>query len=310
MIRRLLIITGMSGSGKSIAVKALEDLGFFCVDNLPVVMLPQFLSLVKEQEIEQVAVVIDVRLHQPGFFEDGDAVLTMLNKQEQSFQILFLDCDDHTLSRRYAESRRPHPLSEGSIAGGLSRERELLAPFRGAANLLVDTTQLVPHELRQRLREHFSITPMQAPLQVNVMSFGFKYGAPLDAHFTFDMRFLPNPYWDKSLRHFNGLDQPVIEFLEKQPEALTFIDNTVMTMTHLLECFQKADRAFVTVAFGCTGGQHRSVFASETFARKLREVGANVVVSHRELSRYHNQVSASSSSIPSAKPLKGSHVKK
>ncbi len=282
-VRRLVVITGMSGSGKSVAVKSLEDLGFFCVDNLPIVMLSEFLDLVDER-LQDLAVVIDIR--QPGFFEAAEGMLESLKKrQDYQTQLLFLDCDDQTLSRRFAESRRPHPLNASSISEGLLQERQLLSPLRGEADLILDTSNLAPHELRQRLREDFSLTEKEAPLQVNIISFGFKYGTPLDAHFIMDMRFLPNPYWDKKLREMTGKDQPVIEFLEKLPETGEYLRQLLPMLSFMLRYFQKRDRQFFTIAVGCTGGQHRSVYVAERIHQYLKEEGFTTMIMHRDLTR-------------------------
>ena len=283
-VHRLVMITGMSGSGKSVAVKSLEDSGFFCVDNLPIVMLPQFLNLV-DDHLEDVAVVVDIR--QPSFFESSEQVIESMQKHHHyQSQILFLDCDDQTLARRFAESRRPHPLNQSSISDGLQQEREMLSLFRGEADLILDTSNLAPHELRQRLREHFSNTEDKiAPLQVNITSFGFKYGSPLDAHFVMDMRFLPNPYWEKELRTMTGQDKPVIDFLEALPDTSEYLTYLLPMFSFLLRSFQKRDRQFFTIAIGCTGGQHRSVYTAEQLYSFLTKEGFHTTISHRDLAR-------------------------
>lgn len=284
MLRELVVITGMSGSGKSVAVKVLEDAGFFCVDNLPVVMLPQFLGLLEER-IVRVAVVIDVR--QPSFFEnEHDIVEALRMHHNYRPMILYLDCDDQTLARRFAESRRPHPLSEGSIHEALRKERELLAPFRGAADLLVDTSKLAPHDLRQQLREAFSPTPDKPPLRVNIVSFGFKHGAPLDAHLILDMRFLPNPYWYQRLRPLTGKDESVAQFLGELEEFQGFWALLQPFFLFLLEQHQRRDRPFLTIAIGCTGGQHRSVYTAERLQAWLQGEQFRTMLIHRDLPRY------------------------
>lgn len=281
MLDTVLIITGMSGSGKSIAVKALEDLGFFCADNLPVVMLPQFLSLLKEGT-QRVAVVVDAR--QPGFGKNNTQTFKAISeKLDIQPQIIFLDCEDQMLTRRFSESRRPHPLSDLSAAEGIQKERILLRSFREAATLRIDTSNLAPHQLRHRLRTLFAPTSENSPLQITFLSFGFKHGIPPDADIVLDVRFLPNPYWVKPLRKLNGEDAEVISYLEKQKDTHEFLKRSKELLKFMIESFQQSDRHYLTIAIGCTGGQHRSVYTSRHLRDYLKEtLGTEILLLHRD----------------------------
>mgnify|MGYP000562862553 CR=1 FL=1 len=276
----LLVITGMSGSGKSVAIKALEDIGFFCVDNLPIIMLPDFIALA-QKAVRRMAIVVDTR--QPSFSENQNKILKELSENKTIHsQIIFLDSSDQVLLRRFAESRRPHPLGQDNVQAGIQRERELLTSLREVANLCIDTSNFAPHQLRQRLRDYFSPETQQSNLKVTLLSFGFKHGLPPDADLVFDVRFLPNPYWVKGLRPMDGEDIPVREYLEQFDETAKFLDYAKPLLQFSIENFQKSDRHYLTIAIGCTGGQHRSVYVASSLRNFFEEIGVNALLIHRD----------------------------
>jgi UPF0042 nucleotide-binding protein len=271
----------MSGSGKSIAVKALEDQGFFCIDNLPIMLLPQLLDLLKSSE-SKLAVVVDVR--QTGFAENGRTLLETISKQlTYRLQVLFLDSDDQTLAKRYAQSRRPHPLNRQSILDGLSKERQMLAPIRELADPVIDTSKLTPNELRQYLINMFGISLDGQPLQVTICSFGFKHGLPLDIDMLLDVRFLPNPFWDEKLRPYSGRDQLIIDYLEGFEDTTLFIQHLQPMIDYLISRYRNSDRHHFKLAFGCTGGQHRSVYMAEYTHNYLKSLNIQALLIHRDL---------------------------
>ncbi|MCB9639108.1 MAG: RNase adapter RapZ [Myxococcales bacterium] len=286
MIRHLVVITGMSGSGKSIAAKTLEDSGYFCVDNLPFPLLPSLLETLeaRHDNLERIAVVTDTR--QPGFGGHEAQVLRGIFKQlRYEARLLFLDSQDDILARRYAESRRPHPMDHRTVAEGIRRERALLAEFREEADIVLDTSLLEPRQLRQRLRDAFGEQVGESRLRISVLSFGFKYGPPMDADMLFDVRFLPNPYWVESLRARTGEENEVIEFLEKQEATPTFLSQLRSMLAFVLPQYQNSDRHYLTIAIGCTGGQHRSVYIARTLQSYLQDLGTPAFLMHRDIRR-------------------------
>lgn len=283
MLKTLVVITGMSGSGKSVAAKALEDMGFFCVDNLPIVLLPQLLDQL-EDRMEKLAVVVDIR--QPEVSAHGRKILDSI-KQSRPYvpKVLFLDSDDLTLQRRYAQSRRPHPLEGESVPDGISAEREMLAPLRAIADPIVDTSLLAPHELRRSLRKLYTKQEENSTLHLTITSFGFKNGLPSDIDVLFDVRFLPNPYWVEHLRAQSGQDVGVANYLEQFDNTSTFLEQLKPTLLFLVKCYQNSDRHYLTIAFGCTGGQHRSVYMTEQIHAYLAEHGIVGNVVHRDMEK-------------------------
>jgi UPF0042 nucleotide-binding protein len=290
MIQEFWIITGMSGSGKSIASKVLEDIGFFCIDNLPIQVLPALLESVRGNEaIERMAVVIDARQH--SFLKSPDQLFESLKPYlSHTPRILFLDCDEKTLARRFSESRRPHPLSEsgGAILDGIRRERALLSPLREAARIIVNTSQLKPGELKNYLFNHFDDNVSER-LKITVLSFGFKHGLPPNADNIFDVRFLPNPYWESGLREYSGEQQPVIDFLQSFDATDTFLEQLKPLVSFCIQAFQQTDRHYYTIAIGCTGGQHRSVYMARQLSRHLEEQGVSVQLIHRDKIDYQEK---------------------
>ncbi len=265
--RHIVVITGMSGSGKSTAVRALEDAGYFCIDNLPAPLLMKVTELGGEQT--HLAFVIDVREGQ--FLKDAPRALDEARRAGHHVEVLFLDASDDALTRRYSETRRRHPLSgTGSVADGLKREREALKDLRDQAEHVVDTSAMTVHELRRQMTARFS-SNAGSPLALTVMSFGFKYGVPSNADLVFDVRFLPNPFFVPDLKPLTGKDQRVATFVVDRPDAWEFLDKTFDLLTFLLPKYHKEGKAYLTVAIGCTGGKHRSVAIAEALIGRIKE---------------------------------------
>lgn len=284
----LIIISGLSGSGKSLALQSLEDIGYYCIDNLPAVLLPAFNRYLPdhtsggEEEIAGAAVSIDSRNNQ--FLSELDQILEELEQHGRSCRILFLDAEEQKLVRRYSETRRKHPLTSGSmpLIDGIRREREVLQPLHERAEKIIDTTDTTPHELRGLVRDFAGGSSVSGPLLL-LESFGFKYGSPREADFVFDVRCLPNPHWEDDLRALTGLDAPVAEFLERQPMVVEMTEELFSFLLKWLPGFASENRSYITVAIGCTGGQHRSVYICEQLVRRFRDREINAQVRHRQL---------------------------
>lgn len=280
------IVSGLSGSGKSIALQALEDLGYYCIDNLPATLLPELakkLLAVPQSEIGNCAVGIDSRNR--GFLEVLPNTLDELAKLGLTYKILFLEADENVLIKRYSETRRKHPLTDRGTAliEGIRREQELLLPLHLAADRHIDTSHTTPQELRAMVRDIVGTGPDMS-LTLLFESFGYKHGTPLDADFVFDVRCVPNPYWYDELRSLNGVHPQVIEFFEEQEDVTRMIEHIKSFMQNWLPSFQKENRSYITVAIGCTGGQHRSVYIANRLADFFRDHKLTVQVRHRELS--------------------------
>ncbi|MCF6094576.1 RNase adapter RapZ [Microaerobacter geothermalis] len=281
----LIIITGMSGAGKTVAVQALEDLGFFCVDNLPPVLIPKFAELIEQSggKIEKVALVIDLRGRE--FFESLSEALVQLDRMETVYyQILFLDAADQILVQRYKETRRRHPLSpEGQILEGITSERKMLEEIKGRATQIIDTSDMKPTKLKEKIAQRFS-TLASRHFSVHVMSFGFKYGIPLDVDLVFDVRFLPNPHYIDGLRVKTGKEQEVYEYVMKWQETQEFLDKLMGLINFLLPYYEREGKSQVVIGIGCTGGKHRSVAIAEYIHRDLLSRYATWV-GHRDIER-------------------------
>jgi RNase adapter protein RapZ len=280
----VVIVTGMTGAGRSTAAKELEDLGYYVVDNLPPSLLREVVELVDESRghDQPIAVVVDVR--SGSFFESLQANLAH-HALGRRTTLLFLDATDDVLVRRQEAARRPHPLQGGGrLVEGLRRERAVLANLRADADLVIDTSDLNVHQLTDRIASSFG-TPDQMRLQVTVISFGFKYGIPIDADFVADMRFLPNPFWVPELRGKTGRSEDVSAYVLGQEGASEFADSYVDLLTGVAGGYLTEGKRFMSVAIGCTGGKHRSVAMTEEIAGRLRELGHSVVVVHRDLGR-------------------------
>ena len=285
----VLIITGMSGAGRTEALHALEDLGYYCIDNLPPSMLVPLSELVglPVNSGRRLAVVCDVRSRE--FFAQLSDELHRLSEREVSYEVLFLDADDDALRNRYSSLRRRHPLAEGgaTVSQAIALEREQLGVIRELANVVVDTTNLRPRDLRGLLAAEFSSTPPRQGINVSVFSFGFKYGLPLDADLVIDVRFLPNPYYDPAMRELTGHDAPVRDFVLGRPETQRFLEAWYHLLDVTMPGYVAEGKQHLSIAVGCTGGQHRSVALAEDTGRHLAEEGYRVTVTHRDITRRH-----------------------
>ncbi|MCM3739179.1 RNase adapter RapZ [Oceanobacillus luteolus] len=281
----LVIITGMSGAGKTVAVQSFEDLGFYCVDNLPPTLLPKFLELMKDStnNITKVALVMDLRGRE--FFDTLFEALDKLGEEDWIKEhILFLDAKDTSLVSRYKETRRSHPLAVGGLPlTGIKQEREILDELRGRAQRIIDTTDLKPRELRDKILKIYSEDDQEI-FSVNMVSFGFKYGIPIDADLVFDVRFLPNPHYVGHLQPLTGLNQEVSSYVFKWSDTQKFIDKVMDLLEFMLPQYKKEGKSQLVIAIGCTGGQHRSVALAEHFAKEL---STNYIthISHRDIDK-------------------------
>ena len=280
----LVVVTGMTGAGRSTASKELEDLGFFVVDNLPPTLVPDVVAMVEgvHGPGQSIAVVVDVR--SGSFFDSLRQVLVEKIGQRRT-TLLFLEADDDVLVRRQEAVRRPHPLQgQGRLLDGLSREREVVAELRGQADLVIDTSNLNVHQLTDQIARRFG-SEKKLRLQVTVVSFGFKYGIPVDSDYVADMRFLPNPHWVPELRPHTGREAPVSDYVMSQPGAATFLERYVPLLAEVGGGYLREGKRFMTVALGCTGGKHRSVAMAEEVAARLRAQGLDARPAHRDLGR-------------------------
>ncbi len=279
------IVSGLSGSGKTIALQALEDIGFYCIDNLPAALLPHFAGLqadMRNNAIMNVAIGLDVRNR--AFLADLPKGLDQLRQRGIHYRIIFLEAEDSILVRRFKETRRKHPISDHQtpLVEAIRAEKTLLEPLSVDAALRIDTTRTTPHELRSQVR-NFARGEDTVGLTLLFESFGYKHGTPLDADYVFDVRCLPNPYWQTELRQFTGLDEPVVRFLEQNPDVRSMFDEICRFLEKWLPHFEREDRTYLTIAVGCTGGQHRSVYLVHRLAEYFANKGLKTQVRHREL---------------------------
>ncbi|RJS47128.1 RNase adapter RapZ [Nocardioides cavernaquae] len=280
----LVVVTGMTGAGRSTAAKELEDLGFYVVDNLPPTLLRDVVRLVDETRgFEQpIAVVVDVR--SGSFFETLQANLAQ-GATGRRTTLLFLEASDDVLVRRQEAARRPHPLQAGGrLLDGLQRERVVLADLRSEADVVIDSTNLNVHQLTDKVAEAFG-SPDSTSLKITCVSFGFKYGIPVDADLVVDMRFLPNPHWVPELRAMTGRDPEVADYVKERPAAKTFLEQYVPVVQTVAEGYLREGKRFMTIAIGCTGGKHRSVAMTEEISARLRDLGYDARATHRDLGR-------------------------
>lgn len=282
-----LIITGLSGGGKSRAADILEDLDFYCVDNMPVALIPRFAELCAATKgpYEKVAIVTDVR-EKKGFNEIFTA-LDELKKMDFGYKILFMEAEPKTIVKRYKETRRPHPLASrgGSIEAAIEREKELLKPIRDVSDYKINTSYLTLGQLQNQLYALFSDNEKDRTITINVMSFGFKYGMPLDADLVFDVRFLPNPFYVEGLREHSGMDADVRDYVFSFEETNGFMDRLMDMILYLLPMYVEEGKYSLTIAMGCTGGRHRSVAVAAALAGQLKCMDINVACIHRDISK-------------------------
>ena len=281
---RLIIITGLSGAGKSYAIKCLEDLGYYCVDNLPTTLIPTFAELAAHstRRIERVALGVDIRERE--YLHSVVDVLAQLRTAGFRTEVLFLDAAEETLVRRYQETRRRHPVS-GTLLDGIRAERRLLAQLRELADRVIDTSHITVHQLKQMLVELYGEREARLGLNVHLVSFGYKFGVPYDADLVLDCRFLPNPFFVDSLKSQDGRAAAVRQFVVDQPEGREFVRRVADLLSYLLPRYQQEGKAYLTVAIGCTGGRHRSVALVEELRGTIEGWGAGVTVTHRDLER-------------------------
>jgi UPF0042 nucleotide-binding protein len=280
----LVIITGMSGSGKASVLKAFEDLGYYCVDNLPIGLIPRFADLVKQSsEIEKAALVADIREGEQ--LKRLPAIIRGLKKQVKT-TVLFLEASDDVLLRRFSETRRPHPLGKDStVKSALSEERQRLQPIRDMADFVVDSSRFNVHELRAHITSKFTAGSTEKGILISIVSFGYKTGVPSDVDLVFDVRFLPNPHFVPEFRPLTGRHPQVAKYIRSFPQTQEFIDRISDLLIYLIPHYIREGKSYLTIAFGCTGGQHRSVMISEDVKKRLAKAGYRVKVVHRDSPR-------------------------
>lgn len=281
----VVIITGMSGSGRSTAINVLEDIGYYCIDNLPSALVERFVALCADARLGRPRVGLGMDIRDHSYVEAWPAVREALQAGGHRVTVVFLDASDEALLRRFSETRRVHPLARGDdLVDAIRTERDLLSPLERAADLVIDTTTLSVHDLKRRLRRFADPSASAAGPSVTLKSFGFKHGPLADAHLLFDVRFLPNPYFVPGLRPLTGLDPEVATFVLDRDVSREFLDRTMAFLEFVLPQYAEEGRAYLTVGVGCTGGQHRSVSIVEETARRLRQLGVPVTVRHRDVS--------------------------
>jgi len=281
--RVLFIITGLSGSGKSTALAALEDAGFYCIDNMPVDLLPKFLEmpLERDSDISGIALVMDLR--EKGFLSRYSAVFSELKKKGYFFEILFLEAEEEILVQRYSETRRQHPLATGkSLLEDIRLEKEQLEDLRSAADVVINTTDFNVHELKSKILDIAQKSKKNVPMRINVLSFGFKYGIPYDADLIMDVRFMVNPYFIPELKELDGEAQSIKDFILGHGDTRAFLDKYLDLLDYLIPLYEKEGKAYLTVALGCTGGRHRSVTVARTIFEHIQAMGKTVELNHRD----------------------------
>src|SRR5215470_5652864 len=280
----VVIITGLSGSGMSSALKAFEDLGYFAVDNLPVQLIPTFVTLCDQSsEIERTAFVIDARSRE--FLGAFPRIREELSRERVAVTVLFLEADDDLLVRRYSETRRPHPLPDQDVRAAIRHERQLLGEIRDLADVIIDTSEHTVHTLRDVIKDRFAEKSGAHGMSVNIVSFGFRHGLPREVDMLFDVRFLPNPHFVPELRSLTGRDAKVIEYLASEAEVEDAIRRFTDMLAYLLPRFQREGKSYLTIGVGCTGGRHRSVMVSEALQARLGELGFRTTVAHRDIGK-------------------------
>jgi len=282
----IIVITGLSGSGKSVAIRALEDLGFFCIDNLPAPLIPKFIDLCHgyREDTKRIALGLDLRGGQ--FLKDWPDVLATLRAAGHHVQVVFFDATDEVLLRRFNETRRPHPLAgSGSIQQGIGRERKALENMRGLADRVIDTSDLNVHQLKQEMEQHFNRMSSTRGMNVFLLSFGYKYGTPHDTNIMLDVRFLPNPFFVNELRDKTGLDPEVADFVLRREETTCFLTRLDSLLEFALPLYEREGKRSLTIALGCTGGRHRSVVLVEELKKRLKVDRYQFHVKHRDIEK-------------------------
>ena len=286
---RFVVVSGLSGSGKSIAIKAFEDIGFFCVDNLPSALIPKFAELCSQtsRDIKKVALGIDIRERDflPSF-------LSEFKKLSENYQaeLIFFEAKDEVLIRRFSETRRKHPLAEGiSVIDGIKLEKEKLAPIREQADKIIDTSEYTLHQLRDVISSYFYETDKKKKMNVSIVTFGYKYGIPYNSDLVFDVRFLPNPYFIERLKDFSGLDKSVRDYIMELKITKKFLKIFLEFIKFIIPLYEYEGKAYLTLALGCTGGRHRSVTLGEELSEYIKKLGYSVTVTHRDIEKEHEE---------------------
>ncbi|MCK5203415.1 MAG: RNase adapter RapZ [Desulfobacterales bacterium] len=280
----IIIITGLSGSGKSTAMAALEDAGFYCVDNMPVALLPKFLQLPIESNTEIAGIALVMDLREKGFLSKYSRIFESLKKKGYQFEILFLEAKEDILVQRYSTTRRQHPLSQGkSLLEGIRAERQQLEDLRAVSDKIIDTSNYNVHELKSKILEVARKSRKMVSMRIQIVSFGFKYGVPLDADLIIDVRFLVNPYFVSELKHLDGEDAKIKDFILSHKDTQTFLNKYLDLLDYLIPMYEKEGKAYLTVAIGCTGGRHRSVTIARTIFDHIRKTRNQTEIVHRNI---------------------------
>ena len=283
MLPQLVIITGLSGSGMSSAMNVFEDLGYFCVDNLPVQLIPSFVQLFEHRESHITHAALGVNIREGEFLKRfPEEYARLRGRADIETTVIFLEASDAALQRRYSETRRPHPIGEGTVLEAIAEERKALEQVRALADIVVDTSDHNVHSLRGFLKKRFSSEFSDSSPEITVMSFGYKHGVPIDADIMLDVRFLPNPHFVPELKEFTGNDKPVIGFLEQHAEVGETVKRFSGLLDYLIPLYHREGKSYVTIAIGCTGGKHRSVYTANQLGRHLNQQGFHVHVIHRD----------------------------
>ena len=280
---RLVVVTGLSGSGRSATLKAFEDMGFYCVDNLPLILLSAFVEFAQRSE-EAFQSVIGIDIREKGFPDLFPALYGDLKSQGCVIELLFLDASDQTIVRRFSETRRPHPLARGTtpLLDGIRMERAALAEVKKLADWIIDTSDYTVHDLRQTVERHYAAGDAGRTMVITLLTFGYKFGVPYDLDLLFDLRFLPNPHFVPELRPYTGEDPRVREYIMAQPDSVEFLSRLQGFIEYLLPRYRSEGKSYLTIGFGCTGGRHRSVAVALMIAEWLKQSGYDVIIKHRD----------------------------
>lgn len=281
---KIIIITGLSGSGKSIAISAFEDAGFYCVDNMPVALLPKFLELPIESDSEITGLAFVMDLREKSFLSSYSSVFDSLKKKGHKFKILFLEANEETLLKRYSQTRRHHPLSQDkSLLDGIRIEQEQLKELKITADKIIDTSRYNVHDLKSVINDIAQQSKNFAPMRINILSFGFKYGTPHDASLIMDVRFLANPHFVPELKAFDGKNRKIKNYVLNNDEARRFLKKYLDLLDYLIPLYEKEGKTYLTIAVGCTGGRHRSVTIAEALFEHINKPGRQIIITHRDI---------------------------